>query len=213
MRKSIKGNTHAGHEFVDLGLPSGTLWATTNVGAVLPEDPGGYISWGGDSLSFQGNTKDNFNYKTYKWYRKNGAGSDYFDENYYTKYNPIDGFATLQYDDDIAHSLWRGLWHTPSLGNVEELIENCYFVKINNNKELAMCCTSNINSQSIIIPCAGYFFNHLFMTDSHAYFWTSTLGYRIFSAYAGTFALEDEHLRIGVTIFGRYCGLPVRPVI
>ena len=35
-----------GHEYVDLGLPSGTLWATCNVGASKPEDYGDYFAWG-----------------------------------------------------------------------------------------------------------------------------------------------------------------------
>ena len=41
-----KVNTHNGHEFVDLGLPSGTLWATCNVGATAPEQAGVYFAWG-----------------------------------------------------------------------------------------------------------------------------------------------------------------------
>jgi hypothetical protein len=35
-----------GHEYVDLGLPSGTLWATCNVGASKPEEYGDYFAWG-----------------------------------------------------------------------------------------------------------------------------------------------------------------------
>ena len=32
------------HEYVDLGLPSGTLWATTNLGADVPEEYGFYYA-------------------------------------------------------------------------------------------------------------------------------------------------------------------------
>ncbi len=35
-----------GHDYVDLGLPSGTLWATCNVGASSPEEYGDYFAWG-----------------------------------------------------------------------------------------------------------------------------------------------------------------------
>ncbi len=38
--------THNGHEYVDLGLPSGTLWATCNIGAESPEECGDYFAWG-----------------------------------------------------------------------------------------------------------------------------------------------------------------------
>lgn len=34
------------HRWIDLGLPSGTLWATMNVGASSPEDYGDYFAWG-----------------------------------------------------------------------------------------------------------------------------------------------------------------------
>ena len=39
-------NTINGHEYVDLGLPSGLKWATCNVGANTPEEYGNYYAWG-----------------------------------------------------------------------------------------------------------------------------------------------------------------------
>lgn len=53
------------HEYVDLGLPSGTLWATCNVGATSPEDYGDYYAWGETS------TKDTYYWTNYKY--ANGA--------------------------------------------------------------------------------------------------------------------------------------------
>ena len=56
--KQQKENIRNGHEYVDLGLPSGTLWATCNVGADKPEAFGDYFQWGDtkayilDSLTF-----------------------------------------------------------------------------------------------------------------------------------------------------------------
>ena len=56
--KQQKENIWNGHEYVDLGLPSGTLWATCNVGADKPEAFGDYFQWGDtkayilDSLTF-----------------------------------------------------------------------------------------------------------------------------------------------------------------
>ena len=35
-----------GHEWVDLGLPSGTLWATRNIGSSQPEESGTDFTWG-----------------------------------------------------------------------------------------------------------------------------------------------------------------------
>lgn len=50
------------HEYVDLGLPSGTLWATCNVGASTPESYGLAFAWG------ETTQKDTYGYETYKWY-------------------------------------------------------------------------------------------------------------------------------------------------
>ena len=50
-----------GHEWVDLGLPSGTLWATCNVGAEKPEDYGDYFAWG------ETTAKSTYNWNTYKY--------------------------------------------------------------------------------------------------------------------------------------------------
>ena len=51
------------HEWVDLGLPSGTLWATCNVGADAPEEYGGHFAWG------ETETKDFYAWTTYKWWQ------------------------------------------------------------------------------------------------------------------------------------------------
>ena len=55
--------TGNGHEYVDLGLPSGTLWATCNVGASKPEEYGDYFAWG------ETQPKSNYHWNTYKWCR------------------------------------------------------------------------------------------------------------------------------------------------
>ena len=49
------------HEYVDLGLPSGVLWATCNVGASNPEECGCYYAWG-ETVE-----KANYSWSTYKW--------------------------------------------------------------------------------------------------------------------------------------------------
>ena len=51
-----------GHEYVDLGLPSGTLWATCNVGASKPEEYGNHFAWGETS------PKEDYTWDTYQWY-------------------------------------------------------------------------------------------------------------------------------------------------
>ena len=63
-------------DFVDLGLPSGTLWATRNVGACKPEDYGEYFAWGETEIKYN----EDCNLDSYKWYK-----SDSIDHGF-TKY-------------------------------------------------------------------------------------------------------------------------------
>ena len=58
--ESMNAQTHKGHDYVDLGLPSGTLWATCNVGANKPEEYGDYFAWG------ETQKKATYNWHTYK---------------------------------------------------------------------------------------------------------------------------------------------------
>ena len=64
------------HEYVDLGLPSGTLWATCNVGANKPEEFGDYFAWG------ETEPKTIYNWDTYKYFEDDAAtaswGSDWY---------------------------------------------------------------------------------------------------------------------------------------
>ncbi len=84
-----------GHDYVDLGLPSGLLWATCNIGASSPEGYGNYYSWG------ETKTKSTYNYKNYKYYN--------YDKGYYTKYctnseyGIVDNKTTLEATDDAAY--------------------------------------------------------------------------------------------------------------
>lgn len=98
------------HEWVDLGLPSGTLWATCNVGANAPEDYGDYFSWG------ETKPKDNYDLNTYKWYNHDDMyytkynqdySSGYYDEsgNYVSVVAP-DGKTELDPEDDAAYKNW-----------------------------------------------------------------------------------------------------------
>ncbi|MBR5638139.1 MAG: dockerin type I repeat-containing protein [Muribaculaceae bacterium] len=131
------------HEYVDLGLPSGTLWAMTNVGASNPEDYGDYFAWG------ETTTKDVYNWSTYKWC--NGS------ENAITKYsNNIDNKTELDPEDDAATANWGPEWRMPSKEQINELIVNCTDVWTKRNGVWGRLVTSKINGASIFFPAAGY---------------------------------------------------------
>lgn len=97
-----------GHKFVDLGLPSGLLWATRNIGAEVSYAVGDYYAWG------ETTTKDNYMWATYKW----------FDDKI-TKYNVEDGKLTLDAADDVATVKWGKKCRIPSLEEAEELVQEC----------------------------------------------------------------------------------------
>ena len=107
MDKEINNN---GYDYVDLGLPSGTLWATCNVGADKPTDFGLYFQWGDTSgyTADQVGKDKQFNWSDYKW---NPSG----DGKTFTKYNTTG--ATLELTDDAAHVHMGGSWHIQALIN------------------------------------------------------------------------------------------------
>lgn len=92
-----------GHKFVNLGLPSGTLWAETNVGAKSKSDIGEYYAWG------EIETKDSYKESNYKW-----------SEGYHG--------SVLLPEDDVATQKWGAGVHIPTKEQARELVDNCKFV-------------------------------------------------------------------------------------
>ena len=176
MSKDIKNN---GHEFVDLGLPSGTLWSTCNVGADKPTDFGLYFQWG----DVQGYTKEQVGLKKkfssdwsdYKWLR-NDAFTNY--RNAFVKYrNSGHILDILDLEDDAANVHMGGSWHIPTPSQIQELIDNTTTSWTTQDGVNGRLFTSKTdNSKSIFIPAAGYASNgSLHLGGSEAYVWSSML--------------------------------------
>lgn len=108
------GSYYEEHEYVDLGLPSGTLWATCNVGASIPCEQGYEFRWG--------EAKDG-------GYYKYCVGGDLYQLTKYCQlpdfgYNGyIDKFMVLQSEDDAATVNWGNDWHTPTVEQWKELVD------------------------------------------------------------------------------------------
>ena len=132
--------------YVDLGLPSGNLWAECNLGASFPEAYGDYYAWG------ETKPKQEYTYPNHKWY-KEGAPSLGF-----TKYNNEDGKLTLEDEDDaVIQKLGNG-WRTPTLADFRELTNQklTTIKKTTLNGVAGYQITSKKNGKSIFIPCAGF---------------------------------------------------------
>lgn len=197
--------------YVDLGLPSGTLWATCNIGAENPEDYGDYFAWGETEGYNSGKTT--FNWSTYKWCE----GSEYTMTKYCTKssygYNGFtDDKTELDLEDDAAYVNWGPAWRMPSDEQCRELINSSYTTTewtaqngVNGRK-----ITSKTNGNSIFLPAAGYRNNSsLNYGGSLGSYWSRTL-YSDFPSNAWRPGFDSSNISTGG--WERYNGRSVRPV-
>lgn len=184
------------YSYVDLGLPSGKMWADRNLGASYSEAYGKYYTWGDTS------EKSRTSITEYKFYEyANGSP---------TKYNQVDGVKVLESSDDAARALWSIPWHIPTKEDWEELIAYCTWTSGSLNGTKGWKATSKKNGKSIFLPYAGRLLGGTISGKGTSLnYWSSTLN-RGWSAYAlywgsGSFPPtihEDD----------RYNGLPIRPV-
>lgn len=141
------GNSINGHEYIDLGLPSGIKWANCNVGAAAPEDDGDYYAWG------EITTK-----------------SEYTEENCATwKKNIGDISANPQYD--AARANWGGSWRLPTVEELEELSENCSWELKKQNGNWVYIGRGP-NGNTIILPADNSISPE--SNQYHANYWGST---------------------------------------
>ena len=144
-----KGINNNGYDYVDLGLPSGTLWATRNVGADKPSDYGKYFQWGdtqGYTAEQVGKDKQ-FSRADYKW-NIDGSYSNF------SKYTATG--ATLELEDDAANANMGGFWHMPTPTQINELINNTTSTwTTQDNVKGRLFTSKNDTSKSIFIPAAG----------------------------------------------------------
>ena len=200
------------HEWVDLGLPSGTLWATCNVGADTPEGFGDYFAWGETA------PKDDYSWETYRWC--NG----YF--NTMTKYctngsyGTVDNRTELDPEDDAAYVNWGSSWRMPTMEQQLELRNECTWTWTERNGVNGKLVTGP-NGNTIFLPAAGYYDkmsngNNVAGLNDYLYYWTSEQNHQ------GPMALDnslisDRNSRYGVrngqlsTTF-KWRGCSVRPV-
>ena len=178
---------------IDLGLPSGTLWACCNVGADKPEAYGGYYAWG--------ETEEK---TTYSWntYIHCDGSSD-------TCYNLGSDIAGTQYD--VAHVKWGGSWVMPSYDQNKELIENCNHEWTTMNGVDGRKFTSKKNGGTIFLPAAGHRWNDgLSRAGSYGNYWSSTQ-YPSYSYSACNLYFTSSNA-YRYSYYGRYYGHTVRPV-
>ena len=196
--------TYGGHNYVDLGLPSGTLWATTNVGANSPEDYGGYYAWG------ETETKDEYTWSNYRYC--NGSESTltkYCNNASYGDGGFTDTHTVLDASDDAATASWGSDWRMPTNDEFEELISNCTITWTTQNSVNGRLFTGP-NGNSIFLPAAGiYSDSELDYVGSNGLYWSSSLNTN-YANYA--WQLSSSSNSYSMVYGNRYYGQSVRPV-
>ena len=198
-------------EAIDLGLPSGTLWASCNVGATKPEEYGLYFAWG-ETKGYTSDTSDgrSFSWANYKWC--NGAYdklTKYCTDSSYGNNGFTDNKTELDLEDDAAYVNWGSSWRMPSNEQQDELRSQCKWEWTQLNGVYGYKVTGP-NGKSIFLPAAGYRGGtSLGNAGSYGGYWSRTLNtYGPYSAY-------DLHFfsgYVGWRSYDRYRGRSVRPV-
>ena len=204
-----------GQEFaaVDLGLSSGTLWATCNVGASSPEDAGNYYSWG------EIEPKSYYDTYSYKWF------DDKYAE-YYTKYindkdNPYYSDSTkknvLYPEDDVARMVMGEKWFMPTPDDFNELTYRCERRYCKLNGVWGFLFTSKVKGytdNSIFFPFAGRKDGDKVKFDvDYGFYWSRNLYTKKESDCAYSFWIQDDpDIADEDKFLPRYLGLTVRAI-
>jgi uncharacterized protein (TIGR02145 family) len=195
---------HSFHEYVDLGLPSGLLWATCNVGASTPEEYGHYFAWG------ETTPKINYSWSTYQYCNGSYNTMTKYCNNSSYGYNGFtDNLTTLLPEDDAATVNWGGGWRMPTKEEWQELYNNTTVTWMTQNGVNGRLFTAS-NGNSLFLPAAGYRgSSNLTGAGSYGDYWSSSL----LTGYPGNawelyFNLDDYDMGNG----SRGYGQSVRPV-
>ena len=196
-----------GHEYVDLGLPSGTLWATCNVGASSPVEYGDYFAWG------ETTTKGDYDWDTYKYCEGSyNTITKYCTQSDYGYNGFTDGQTELLPEDDAATANWGSDWQMPSLEQCEELFNSDYtttdWTTLNGVKGYKI--TSKSNGKSIFLPAAGIRYGTILgYAGGIGYYWSCSLS----TSYSNNaYNLIFDSASIKTNNYSRYYGQSVRPV-
>ena len=144
-------------EQVDLGLPSGTIWATCNLGASSPEECGDYYAWG------ETRPKYCYYWDNYK----------FGDRDNLTKYNKEDGKTILDLEDDAANAVLGGKWHIPTSEQINELFNNTTNEYSELNGVEGRLFKSKTNDNTLFFPYSGYK-SGCYVNEDICQYWSSS---------------------------------------
>ena len=189
-------------EWVDLGLPSGLLWAKCNLGATAPEKFGDYYAWG------ETMPKHEYSMATYSYYDQDG-------ENYaLNKYNTqeseglVDSLTVLEAADDAATALLGDGARIPTDAEWQELLDNTTAKWTTQNGVQGYLLTA-ANGNNLFLPAAGWMDGDSHLSKNTSNYWSSSLE-TLLPNNAHILNFGSTGLR--VSNYERFHGSPIRPV-
>ena len=193
-------------EYVDLGLPSGILWATCNVGADTPEGYGDYYAWG------EIQPKETYNWSTYKYCHggQNNKLTKYCNNFSYGYNGFTDNRTVLLPEDDAATANLGTDWRMPTKEEWQELLQYTTVTWTTRNGVNGQLFIAD-NGNSLFLPAAGYYSSsYLNLLGDRGHYWSSSLS-TIDPTCAYGFGFNSDNSYI-YNSDNRCYGLPVRAV-
>jgi len=192
------------HEYVDLGLPSGLLWATCNVGAETPEGYGDHFAWG------ETQPKGTYNWNTYQYCMGSNTTLTKYCNNSNYGYNGFtDNLTILLPEDDAATANWGSDWRMPTKEEWQELYQNTTHIWTTQNGVNGRLFTAT-NGNSLFLPAAGYRAGtSLYGAGTYGDYWSSSL-HSEYPRDAWLLHFDSGNCYMGYNF--RYVGRSVRPV-
>ncbi len=162
------------HEYVDLGLSSGTLWATCNIGATKPEEYGDYFAWG------ESETKLEYSVQNYSYKNKSN---------------------TISLENDVAYKKWGKDWRLPSKKEIEELYSECIWEKTSYKNVVGYKVISKKNGNHLFIPAGGFRLGNQYVgRGSLCYFWINSLFNENLAYGFGSAGVSGYYKYDGITV-------------
>lgn len=221
--QNIKTQDLLNNDFVDLGLPSGTLWMKYNLGATCEDS---FKTWFGDYYAW-GETdecnKQSYSWETYKWCTTEDSKKKWKEITKYVnmaadksgkyKYGQPDGRLELEPSDDVVHKKFGGSFWMPSKEEVEELKSYTYHTNVcdyNGIKHLNGVIFTGDNGNTLFIPNGGRKTAECVTSMDYSFFWTRNTSE--IPLYAFAFYYVGNINFTAVDNYAKREGLPIRAI-
>jgi hypothetical protein len=195
---------------VDMGLPSGNMWAVCNLGAAAIDEDGNRYAWA------ETTTRQDYILENYKWYDADPT------KLCMTKYDDDTDLLLLAEDDPVSVQLGDD-WRTPTKADVQELFENCNFIYASySGREGFVIIPKNEDyaDRRLFMPfslSSEYANNEISLNlkSKSGFYWTASRSeYNSFEAYSLCISIDDNNVKLyyGVGAAKRFNALCIRPV-